>query len=468
MSAVVGTGTVEATYERAEALRSTLPLLSAADLSRTLIWHEGRPVSAAEFLREVLALAEQLPKLHYAVNLCDSRYRFLVAFCAVVVAGQTNLLPSSRAPQAIDEVMHAYAGSYAISDRALDPAPPRLFVLPQADEAGDQRRTGFDLTIPQIAAEHIVAIGFTSGSTGAPKANRKSWASVCASSARNRDALANAAIAPNILATVPAQHMYGLEMSVLLPLFSHAAIHAGHPLFPADVAAALGQMPAPRVLVTTPFHLRALLDDRAALPELAAIVTATAPLDAALAARAEQQYATQVIEFFGSTETCVIGSRRTAVADAWSLYDGIELHPQPDGTQVSAPYFGEPTLLQDIVELLPDRQFVVRGRNGDLLEIAGKRASLSDLTRRLTAICGVTDGVVFQLDAEPGETSVRRLAALAVAPDLSEAEILAALREAVDPVFLPRPLRRVEALPRNATGKLPREELLAALAAKDR
>jgi acyl-coenzyme A synthetase/AMP-(fatty) acid ligase len=35
----------------------------------------------------------------------------------------------------------------------------------------------------------------------------------------------------------------------------------------------------------------------------------------------------------------------------------------------------------------------------------------------------------------------------------------------VDPVFLPRPLRLCPALPRNATGKLPREALLQALRA---
>jgi acyl-coenzyme A synthetase/AMP-(fatty) acid ligase len=50
-----------------------------------------------------------------------------------------------------------------------------------------------------------------------------------------------------------------------------------------------------------------------------------------------------------------------------------------------------------------------------------------------------------------------------VAPTLDEAKILASLRGAVDPVFLPRPLRRVDTLPRNAAGKLPREALLAAL-----
>jgi len=111
--------------------------------------------------------------------------------------------------------------------------------------------------------------------------------------------------------------------------------------------------------------------------------------------------------------------------------------------------------------LLPDNRFRLRGRNSDLLEIAGKRASLGDLTRQLLAIEGVRDGAIFQLEADA--RGLRRLAALVVAPALSEAQINAALRRAVDPLFLPRPLRRVAALPRNAAGKLPREALLAAL-----
>ena len=51
--------------------------------------------------------------------------------------------------------------------------------------------------------------------------------------------------------------------------------------------------------------------------------------------------------------------------------------------------------------------------------------------------------------------------AFVVAPEVTRAELLAALRAQVDAAFLPRPLLRVDALPRNAQGKLPRAELLA-------
>jgi acyl-coenzyme A synthetase/AMP-(fatty) acid ligase len=45
-------------------------------------------------------------------------------------------------------------------------------------------------------------------------------------------------------------------------------------------------------------------------------------------------------------------------------------------------------------------------------------------------------------------------------------KVMAALRDAMDPVFLPRPLRLVAELPRNETGKLPRAQLMALLAAR--
>jgi acyl-coenzyme A synthetase/AMP-(fatty) acid ligase len=93
-----------------------------------------------------------------------------------------------------------------------------------------------------------------------------------------------------------------------------------------------------------------------------------------------------------------------------------------------------------------------------MINIAGNRASLSDLTLKLNAIEGVRDGVFVVPDSQAGEDAAR-VVALVVAPDLDKKEILAMLAEHVDPVFLPRPLYQVDSLPRNAMGKLPREAL---------
>ena len=438
-----------------------LPLLGADDPARVVAWRHGEAVSAARFVAQVQAVAAALPTAAAAVNLCEDRYAFLVAFCAIALRGQANLLPSSRAPQAVDEVMAAHPGCYALGEQALDPAPRGYRQLPSLDGALPREPAA---AWPSIPAGQVVAIGYTSGSTGTPGANPKSWGSFHASNAGNL-AMLRAAVGPRfeIVATVPPQHMYGMEMSVLLPLLGDVGVHAGRPFFPADVAAALAEVPAPRVLVTTPVHLRALVESGVALPPLAALLSATAPLPVELARAAEQRFGAPLLEAFGSTETCVFASRRPAVDEDWSLYDGASLHPQPDGTAVEAPQLGAPVTLADIVSLSHDgRRFRLSGRHADLLEIAGKRASLADLTRRLLAIPGVRDGVVFQL-GDGDALGVHRIAALAVAPGLEAHAILDALRRAIDPLFLPRPLRLVGALPRNETGKLPRAALLTLL-----
>ena len=434
-----------------------LPLLLADHPDRALAFDGDGRISAACFLADVAATADALPPHPLALNLCEDRYAFLVAFCALAASGRGSLLPHSRAPVVVAEMLARHPEACCIAERPPEVRPERLHLLPPF---GRQGRSG---GVPRLPASSLVAVGFTSGSTGQPCSHGKRWGRFVEVTRRNAALLAPLAGGRmDLVATVPPQHMYGMEMTVLLPLLADVAVHTGRPFFPAEIARALEQALAPRVLVTTPVHLRTLLESGEALPPLAGIVTATAPLPAALAQAAEDRYGAPVQEVFGSTETCVIAQRRSAREAHWQLYDGVQLAPQPDGTQVSAPWIEGAVTLQDVVELLPDRRFALRGRNTDLVEIAGKRASLGELTQRLLAVPGVRDAVVFQ--SEEGDAAgVRRIAALAVAPGLTTDAVLAELRRSLDPVFLPRPLRLLQALPRNETGKLPRAALLALL-----
>ena len=406
------------------------------------------PLSA--FLGEVQALAARLDASEFVVNLCEDRHRFLTGFCAAALRGKATLLPPSRAPEVVADVQRRHPSNQVLDDAAV------AAVIASASAAVED--------IPEVAAHALAAVGFTSGSTGVPQANPKTWGAFATSTAQNLAALRDlwpADAQAQIVATVPPQHMYGMELSVLLPLLGGAAVHEARPFFPADVARALDDATAMRVLVTTPVHLRALVASGIELPPLAGIVSATAPLPAELAMEAESRFGCEVRELFGSTETCVFARRRTARESAWTPLPGVRVAAFDDATEVRAAHLPAPVLLADRVEVDDEGRFELRGRQADLLEIAGKRASLGDLTRRLLEIPGVEDGCVFQLDAVPG--GIARLAALAVAPTRSEAEILDALRAGVDPAFLPRPLRKVAALPRNETGKLPRAELLALL-----
>jgi acyl-coenzyme A synthetase/AMP-(fatty) acid ligase len=218
----------------------------------------------------------------------------------------------------------------------------------------------------------------------------------------------------------------------------------------------LQDLPAPGTLVTTPTQLRACVLEETTLPALDCILSSAAPLDADIAVRAEEMYKTPVIEFYGSTETGAIAVRRQTERTIWRTFRDVTVSTSNEALVVRAPWFA-PQTLNDIATVHDDREFTLHGRTAEMVKIGGKRVMLGDLNVQLLAIDGVQDGAFYQPDAIPGHEA--RLAAFAVAPGSSVEQILAALRDRIDPVFLPRPLKLVQRLPRTATGKLPRATL---------
>ncbi len=397
------------------------------------------------FLHHASHLAEQLPQRTFAINLCEDRYLFLVAFGAVIIRHQTNLLPQSRARMEIRNVAAAYPDSYSLNNEIVG---EHLQACPTVRQR----------PVPSIAHDHIAAIVFTSGSTGQAQPHRKSWGSLThgARLAQQRFGFGNPP-GSTIVATVPAQHLYGLETSVMVPLVTGVSVHGGRPFFPQDVHDALQAVPAPRILITTPVHLRVCAQADINWPAVEMIISATAPLSAALAARTEQVFAARVCEIYGCTEAGSIASRRTLDGDRWRLYDGLRMHED----SVRGGHLSAPVQINDIVERDGDDRFRLSGRRQDLVNIGGKRTSLSYLNHRLQEIEGVEDGVFVM--PEEADKATPRLVALAVAPRLSEQAILAALAERIDQVFLPRPLYKVERLPRNDVSKLPQAAVLELL-----
>jgi len=405
------------------------------------------PVSAGAFVAYAAELAAKLPERRYVINQCSDRFRFAAGFAAALLRGQVSLMPPNYTSDVIERLARDYPDSYCLDDA--------LATLPDM-----ARSPG---AIPALPGEQLAAIVFTSGSTGSPVAHPKFWGGLVASAQAEIEALGIGAL-PGLalLGTVPPQHMYGLESTVLLAMQGALAMHAGRPFFPADICAELEALPRPRALVTTPVHLRALLAETAALPALDFLLCATAPLPVQLAAEAEARFAAPLLEIYGCTEAGQIATRRPAQTAEWELFPQFSLRQDEKGTWVRGGHARTELLLSDVIELRPGRRFLLHGRTADLVNIAGKRTSLASLNYHLNSIPGVRDGAfVVPIGEEDG---VARLAAFVVAPGLTSEVILAALRQRIDPAFLPRPLCLVAALPRNETGKLPRARLDALMA----
>ena len=432
-----------------------VPLFVHTQPDTPIAFSRGVTIDAHRYLADVRALADRLPDTPDVLNACGDRYSFAVGLGAALVRGQRTLLPANHAPATLDRLAREHPGLHALTDR-LGPEMALPCIGVACD--GDPKATPFD--VPAIPRERVAAVLFTSGSTGEPVPTAKSWGALVTSGCSEAAALDLGAL-PRlaILGTVPPQHSYGLESTVLLPLQNGFALDAGRPFFPADVCAALAALPRPRMLVTTPVHLRALCASDEVLPGADLVLSATAPLAPQLAAEAEQRFHAPVKEIYGCSEAGQLATRRLLGSAQWRLMRDVSLRQDELGTWASGGHVPGNILLADVIELVDRQHFILHGRTADLVNIAGKRTSLAHLDLQLNTIDGVQDGA-FLMPDEDSERVVRPMA-FAVAPGRTAREILAALQQRIDPAFLPRPLHLVDALPRNATGKVPREALMA-------
>ncbi len=452
-----------------------LPLLRGYGPEETLAWHDGRPLSAQAFCAAATALSACVPSARYAFNLCESTTGFLLASAAALLAGQTLILPSARLARTLDDLRTAYPDSYGLVDTIKGGDQPadmaECAVSPLLDAIGDAAGAGDAAAWPPpvIRATQRAAILFTSGSTHAPKPHAKQWGELWQGAQTFLHSFGTPPPGVAIIGTVPPQHMFGFETTCMLPLQSGRPVLDARPALPADLAHALRTAASLGVdqvwLMTTPLQLHAFHRELTSVPGLARIISATMPLDPALAQAVERDWQVSVEEIYGCTEGGILATRRLAQTKYFTPAAGIAFAILADGAaQASGGHLPHPLILTDRLrpEVPADRngggRFELLGRDDDMVKIAGKRASLSGLSRELLRIPGVRDGVMFMPAPDAS-----RLAAAVVAPGLSALSVRASLARSVDPAFLPRPLLMVAGLPRDRNGKLPHADLLVLL-----
>lgn len=435
----------------------TLPLITHTRADSVIAWRDGSPVTAARFLSDTAQLSKLLPAGAHMLNACSDRYRFTVGLAAALISNKVCLLPSTHTAEMIRQLAQFAPDTFCLTDNNdCSIALPQLR-FPAASEHTESDQQAF--VVPGIDSEQLVAYVFTSGSTGVPLPHKKTWGALV----RNVQAEAESCGLNDgrqhvVIGTVPPQHMYGFESTVLMVMQSANALVAGDSFYPADICNAIESVPRPRLLVSTPVHMRTIIGAVQHMPVVDLIISATAPLSMQLAEELEARFKAPLLEIYGSTETGQIAMRNTAKTQEWTLSRGLRFTRQGEVMWVSGGHVEQATPMNDVIEPIADDRFLLHGRMADMINIAGKRNSLANLNLQLTAIAGVIDGAFYMPDTFVPE-DVTRLTAFVVAPGLTSTMLLAALRERIDAAFLPRPLVFVATLPRNATGKLPREAL---------
>jgi malonyl-CoA/methylmalonyl-CoA synthetase len=357
------------------------------------------------------------------------------------------------------------------------------------------------------AAEDRSAAGglivFTSGTTGPPKGVVLGASAIAA----NLDALAGAWdwTARDVLVhALPLFHVHGLVVATLGALRRGAEVRHLGPFDPAALAAALAVDAT--MLFAVPTMYRRLADAAQADPAIAAglgrarlLVSGSAGLPAAQHGRIEALCGQRIVERYGMTETLIIASVR-ADGERRPGYvgrplDGVEIRVvgddggdvAPDDATIGDVLVRGPSLFSgylraqqataevfrdgwfrtgDLGALAPDGYLRLVGRRStDLIKSGGYRIGAGEIESALLEHSAVAEAAVLGLrDDDLGE----RIVAWVVRRDgaeVDERSLVDHVAFVLTPHKRPREIRFVDALPRNALGKV-QKGLLAGAAGR--
>ena len=440
-------------------------LTSAASDDVLVAWSRTQQWSLGDFRRDVSRLVPCLrarPLLRWALCFTDSYY-FAVALLAVLHSGHTPVLPGHQRQSLLTEQQGEFDALLtdddilALSCPTLRLPAEILPVLP-----------ALPATLPAFAPNAVLVL-FTSGSTGKPQKVLKTVASLQTESQWLAENWGEMLQGSRVVATVSAQHMYGLTFRLILPLALGLPFYSQTLEVHEQLVFMANQHPL--MLVSSPAFLQRL-DDKLPPVHCRQIFSAGGPLAASEAGRVRQLCGTYPTDIYGTTETGVIASRQQRqTATPWTLFAGVELSQQTQGQiRAISGLIPQPAgvELSDNLALLADgRQFHLLGRKDRIVKIAEQRLSLDEIEMRLCQLPQVQEACVLTIDKQ-GRTYIAAAivlssSGLAQRQRQSQTALTAALRQALRPwlapVAIPRFWRLLTAIPRNQQGKRSYAEL---------
>jgi malonyl-CoA/methylmalonyl-CoA synthetase len=358
---------------------------------------------------------------------------------------------------------------------------PKLVIRDIRPFAGESHKYEPDLNIAPRVANDIAAIIYTSGTTGRSKGAMLSHGNL----ASNADALIQTwgyTSDDVLLHALPIFHVHGLFISL------HCALMTGSPMLwldKFDDAAVLVALPRATVMMGVPTYYTRLLANpgftRDAAAHMRVFISGSAPLLESTFAEFEARTGKRILERYGMSEAVIITSNplngeRVAGSVGFPL-PGVELRIaggeiggiEIKGPSVFAGYWRNPEKTAeefttdgffrtgDVGRQDADGRVWITGRAKDLIISGGYNVYPKEIELVLDELPGVSESAVIGVPHRDfGEAVV---AVVIGAGD--EAAIITAAREKLANFKAPKRVMFVEALPRNAMGKVQKNLLRA-------
>ena len=414
--------------------------------SYILAYREQTPLYRDDFLRHLAAVAQGLRQVSDAsvVLYCDDAYWFAVGLLAAWLAGKSVALPGDEI--AAQDIAGLQFTQSVIIQFTQQPAPLQQFELPSQ-------------------AELIV---YTSGSTGAAKAIRKTLRQLLNEVATLEQQFGAALQGAVVLATVSHQHIYGLLFRVLWPLVQGRAFSAQAAFFPETLLAQSLQH-RKVIWISSPAHYKRLNsshDWAGIAPHLLALFSSGGILQGDVAESIQSLAGLAIQEVFGSSETGGVAFRQHGAA--WRALPGVQIQANAAGAlQIKSPHLADEAwyTMDDEVRISSDDSFELLGRLDRIVKIEEKRFALAAIEQALLALPEVKDAAVFAASDGARES----ISAVIALHDDTQLKALGKFRFcerlkqqlSLPKLAIPRRWRFIAELPRNAQGKLQQRTLAA-------
>jgi len=273
-----------------------------------------------------------------------------------------------------------------------------------------------------------------------------------------------------LVSTVPLYHIYGLLLSVVVPLVSGSRIVRESLYFPATILAELN-LHKSSVLISSPVHLAALTMT-SGLTGIRMAFSSAGLLPSKTSVEFSALFKAPVHEVYGSTETGGIATRtRARGEDLWTPLPGIELTPEDKSVAVRSPWVsgslvGTPArlVLGDLVEF-HDGRFKLIGRTDGVVKVGGRRVEIECVRERITELAGVRNVWVTTRPSVRGRGI--ELMSL-VETSLTAEKLRLELGRCLETWEIPRRIVVVDKLPISEAGKIDREAALQLLTTEKR
>ena len=353
------------------------------------------------------------------------------------------------------------------------------------DRAGDTSSddTGVPPTLDRARPDEVALLAFTSGTTGRPKGVPLTHANLLAGAEALRRAWA---WVPDdrLILSLPLFHMHGLGVGVHGTLLAGASAALVERFDPETILSAAAQ-PDATMFFGVPTMYARLVEAQGAdrLAHLRLCVSGSAPLSAELHRRIHQVTGQVVLERYGMTETVMLtsnprdGERRPGTVGTPLPGVALRLAPETDEIQVRGPnvfggYQDHPEAnaeaftddgwfrTGDIGQLDEAGYLRIVGRAKDLIITGGYNVYPAEIEEVLRTHPGVADAAVAGLASDEwGEVVGAWIEVEAGADPVDPEAVRAWCAERLVAYKRPRRVTVVESLPRNALGKIQRQQL---------